>query len=194
MIKKFNTYLLDSVKAKAYLFNNIEGINELSKAALEYIPFDQGEFFTILQNGLSNEKIHEFRNGYVGGGVIQEVAILLQDKFKIKKGQLCIFDDFNEDYSSEPMWDLFDHVGVHQSKEIYYIVSADQSSVDLLTQCFRASNCIWHSLCVFSKYTYNKNEDRTISILELENIARSAQYVLYLAYDAEGYIIWEKRD
>ena len=95
MIKKFNTYLLDSVKAKAYLFNNIEGINELSKAALEYIPFDQGEFFTILQNGLSNEKIHEFRNGYVGGGVIEEVAILLQDKFKTKKGELCIFDDFN---------------------------------------------------------------------------------------------------
>jgi len=185
-------YSLDPEYMLEYIHWNLKSGNALSKAVLKYVMFSKGEFFTYLKNGLTQSVVNQPRNIHVGSKVKEKIVDVLFEELTGCKDYICIFDDHEEDYKEEGNWDLYSKVGVHYNKEMYYMIESDESNKDIIMDCLKASDIIWHSLCVVSKYSYKKNESRSISKEELEDIAKNAEMILLLAYDSEGYIVWQK--
>jgi hypothetical protein len=187
-------YFLDHAVTLNYLKTHLEGLNLLSNNILNLTPFNEGIFFTNLAEGVSKEAIHNFKNGCSkSDGIQKKAAALMQKQLSLLDVGLCIFDDYDQDYKQDSLWDLFNRVGVHYGKEMYYLVKGKRISTRLLLECFQAGDCIWHSLIVLSRTHFIEKKDKNITEDEMKQIAKTAQYVLLRAYDQEGYIIWEKR-
>ena len=191
-MKKLKKYALDANKTLAFIESNIKGLNTLSFSVLQKTPFSQGTFYAMLREGLTDEYIHGFTNGYVGGGVREKVTEVLHKELIKSEEGVCIFDDYDAAYNPDSDWDVFKETGVFFNKEVYYVVLAKNATKKRLLECFHASDCIWHSLVVFSKEPFQKRMDQTITERELVQIATSAFMIFVLAYDEEGYIIWER--
>lgn len=185
-------YKLDFDKTLFHLKDHLKGVNLLADSVLKYTPFQEGFFYTILQDNLTDKELYGFNWGGVGGGVREKAAETLLDDLHAIKGSSCIFDSFDDDY--EPDYDdpLFLKTGVHYDKQIYYIISGEDATKSLLEECLRASNVIWHSLCVLSKTSFAKRKEPSITEEEMIEFAKSAEHVLVGAYDAEGYIFWKR--
>lgn len=191
-MKILKKYELDTSKALGYIENNLNGLNTLSFLVLKKTPFSKGAFYTILREGLTDEYVHQFTNGYVGGGVREKISEGLEQELLENKEGVCIFDDYDGEYNPDCDWDVFKEAGVFFNKELYYVVMAKDATKKRLLECFHASDCIWHSLVVFSKEPFHKRMDHLISENELMQIAASAFMIFVLAYDEEGYIIWKR--
>ncbi len=185
-------YSLDPEYMLEYIHWNLEKGNTLSKAVLKHVMFGKGEFFTYLKNGLTESVVNQPRNIHVGSRVKEKMVDVLFEELTGFKNYICIFDDHEEDYKEEGNWELYNKIGVHYNKEMYYMIQSNEINKDIIMDCLKASDIIWHSLCIVSKYPYKKNKYQSISREELEDIARNAEMILLLAYDAEGYIIWKK--
>ena len=185
-------YKLDFDKTILYLKDHLTGVNLLAESVLKYTPFQNGFFYTLLKENLTDKELYGFNWGGVGGGVREKAIETIFDEVHSLNGSCLIFDSFDEDY--EPSYDdpLFLKVGVHYDKQIYYIISGEEATESLLKECFRASDVIWHSLCVLSKKSYIKQEEPLIRQVEAPNFAKSAEIVLVGAYDAEGFIFWKR--
>lgn len=185
-------YRLDFDKTIFHLKDHLKGINLLAESVLKYTPFQNGLFYTLLQDALTDKELYGFNWGGVGGGVREKAAQTVLDDLHAIKGSFCIFDSFDDDY--EPSYDdlLFLKVGVHYDKQVYYIVSGEEATKPLLEECLQASNVIWHSLCVLSKTSFAKRKEFLITETEIADFAKTAELILVGAYDAEGYIFWKK--
>ena len=186
------SYKLDSLKTLEYIKWHLEELNLLSESVLEFTPFERGEFFTYLNEGIEEKQLYGFKYGGVAKGVGEKILILLENSMKNNFKCICIFDDFEEEYKISDNWELFQKIGVHYHKEIYYLIEDKEKNEQLIKEALQASDVIWHSLCVLSRYPYIRNKDQIISKEELEQIAKNAEIILVLAYDAESYIIWKK--
>ena len=191
-MEEIKRYKLESKKALDFIKWSLDEVNILSEGVLSNTPFDKGEFFTYLNDGVDEKKLHGFKYGGFATNVEDEILSVILSKLKEANGCYGIFDAFNHDYDPSYKWELFDKVGLHRDKEMYFSVHKEMASEVILKSCFQASDCTWHSLCVLSSYPYKRSKDQSISKEDLEEIAKAAEYVLVLAYDAEGYIIWKR--
>lgn len=189
---KLKKYELEAAKTLGFIKWNLNDLNMLSKSVLKYSPFNEGRFFTFLRNDISNDQLYSFKCGGVGGGVKNKIIDIVHAELISPFGGLCIFDDYDQDFDSVGGWNLYDQVGIHFQNEVYFAVESNNSNKDLLLNCFRASDCIWHSLIILCKFTFSRNKDQSITEKELKEIALTANYILLRAYDAEGYIIWQR--
>jgi hypothetical protein len=58
-------------------------------------------------------------------------------------------------------------------------------------KCLRASNVLWHSLCVFT--TANLIEvSKMLNLEKIKEICKRTELFMVCAYDGEGYVFWEK--
>ena len=192
-MKELQYYSLDSSKAIAYLQDNLEETNALSSAICKYVNFEEGMFYTILRENITDKQLYGFRWGGVGGGVRNRVCGILFTELHDDPELTCIFDD--EDGTYEPSYDesSFLKVGAHYKDEIYYIFGEKEASKDFLNECLDASDAFWHSLCVLSKKTYVRNEDLSISETDIIDFAKTANLILVGAYDSEGYVFWKRK-
>ncbi len=184
--------LLDKHKALLYLRDNLEGTNTLSTAVCQHLDFDKGNFYALVPEDLPEKQIYEFKQGGIRGqGRIPIIDVLLE-KFLHEQSLICLFDDGIDTYTPSYDWPLFSEFGVHYSNEIYYLLTNKEFSQENLNECFKTSNVTWHSLCVVSKLKHSRKEEKSISKKDLITIAKAAEMICLLAYDAESYIFWEK--
>ncbi len=191
-MEKIKKYKIEFEKSLFFIKNNLNNLNTLSNAVLNHTPFSDGTFYTFLKKDLSENMVSEFKYGGVGGGARSKINEIITKEIYSDSDTICIFDAFNHDYDPNDQWDLFDEVGVHLDKEIYFLFTQKKVSPLLLTEAFNASNCTWHSLIVLTRGLLYKNETSSISENTIEMMAKLAQHVFFLAYDGEGYIIWQK--
>jgi hypothetical protein len=128
-------------------------------------------------------------NGEVLGGIFRNQIIeVLFEHMQSNKELLCVFDDVNATYTPSYNWSLFAQIGSHYNDEVYYIASREEVSQDLLKEGLKASNATWHALCVLSTGKFSKRENRSLTELEINSLAKGVELIVLGAYDAEGYV------
>ena len=186
-----NKYTLKLEEVMRYITGNLESTNTLSRFVLETTPFSNGAFFTFLKNDLSEKQLYEFRHGGVGSRKKDLYINLIHQELISSNEGCCFFDCIDQDYNPSSQSNLTDKIEIHYQKELYFAVTQNIVTKELLLECFRESDCIWHSLIVLSNHPFSKKKDQSITSNELEKIARNAKYVLLRAYDMEGYVVWK---
>jgi hypothetical protein len=187
---KLERYELDFSRGIEYFKSNLEDTNELSSMVIKSVCFKSGRFFTLLPNNTNINNINEFRFAGIAINVRSQVNDIIFNKLMSDNRLICIFDDVTTDFRLEYRDPLFLSCGLVCEKEIYYLVTRENASRELIDQCFRASNAIWHSLCILTKYRLNENK-KLIDLSEMKEVCLNAGLILAGAYDGEGYVFWE---
>ncbi len=183
---------LDTGRTLPFLQDSLEDANELSKAILQYIDFNKGHFYTLLNKEIPFEQLYQFKSGGVGGSIRGHISSIVLQKIEKEENLICLFDDIGATYQ-EPYEDsLFLKVGCHFNEEVYYLVTNQNRSKSLLDTCFYASGGGWHSLCVVSSGIKSVRKDRAITKADIQNIARNTVFILIGSYDDESFVFWEK--
>ncbi len=191
-MKKTIQLPLDRRKALEYLRDNLEGTNTLSTAVCQHLDFDKGNFYALVPEDLPEKQIYEFKQGGIGKADKSLIVDLNFEKCRNEKSFTCVFDDVDATYAPSYNWPVFSKFGVHFQKEVYYLLNEKDFYKQNFQKCFSISDTIWHSLCVVSKLKHSRKEEKSLSKKDLITIAKAAEMICLLAYDAESYIFWEK--
>lgn len=183
---------LNCEKALAFLKSNLDDLNMLSIAVYEHVKFEEGQFYTYAKKNLTQKQLHEFTLGGIGFSTRYMIEDMVFHQLTCNKNYSGIFDSFEETYDPNDFDPLFSTVGAHYKNEVYYIVSYQTLSQEIIQQCFKESFIIWHALCILSDIKFSSNKDYSIEPSTFVNFAKKAQIIILGAYDGEGYIIWEK--
>jgi hypothetical protein len=211
-MKLLNKHLLDFNSSLEYVKDNLHETNKLCSSLLNLINFKNGYFFTLLPENSYLQSIYEFKTSnifhqnpleenYLNGcksiysiknSIINEISELIINEIKHHEYLSCIFDDVN--FFSEELngYFLFDKYGLSYDKEPYYLIQKNEVSNQLIKECLKTSNAIWHSLCLFTAASLNRNV-RILSLEKIKEICLTTELIIIGAYDAEGYVFWEKQ-
>jgi|JI9StandDraft_1071089.scaffolds.fasta_scaffold175642_2 hypothetical protein len=185
-------YDLNFDKSLMYFKDNLENTNELSKKILEEIDFKNGTFFTYLPNGTEKTKALLFTYGGIAIGVRKQINNIILHILQSDTPICCVFDDVASSFKNGLSYPLFDNFGCHYEEEVYYALENKLATNDALSKCVRASNSIWHSLCVLTHVGFLDITHKKLTNAKLSEICKKAQILILGAYDGEGYIFWEK--
>lgn len=202
---------LDFEKTFLYVKHNLEKTNILSIELLNLLNFENGHFFTLLPDNANLDGRHDFKSGWIlPPNPIEEYYVdgvrctysikntirhqLIPLLFNLIKSEIhftCIMDNFNgylkEDY---PIY-YADNYSLFCGEEIYFNLNSTNTSPELLLQCLRRSDVLWHSLGVFTKALL-VNDLKIMSLENIKEICMQTELIMVCAYDGEGYVFWEK--
>ena len=184
-------YNLDFQRTLEYVKNNLEKTNALSDAILKYIHFESGTFYTLIKDATKSPLIHEFFKGDIVGGIREDMRAMIYNKISQTSQYTCIMDDVNSTFK-EKMFDTFNFCGLSYGQEVYYLLSKDNINPELVFDCFYLSNGTWHSLMVIFDYPLITPADKKIRDIDLKNMCIHTKEIFIMAYDGEGYVIWER--
>lgn len=213
-MKQLHKHELDFDPAREYVQNSLDKANTLSSELLNLLNFKNGIFFTLLPNDANIERLYEFKAGgilpqnpiqeYVVAGekatysiiptIGDEVSELILKEIKSKEKLCCVFDDVLRSPADKHHMDLFHAHGLSYDNEVYYLLDKGNISSELIMQCLRASNAFWHSLCVLTEATISGIRDKRLSLEKVKEICLGTKLMMVGAYDAEGYVFWEKSE
>ena len=174
----------------AYLKEVLENANTLSSLLIKKINFKSGTFFTLLTEKTNSENIHKFRQGGIACNSRDQTRSFVLNKLQFNDNLTCVFDDVSDTYRPGCQDSLFLSHGYIFQNEIYYLITKNTASLELLEEAFYVSDALWHSLCVLCEIKIIN--DKTLSLKNIEDICLNAQLIIVGAFDAEGYIFWEK--
>lgn len=190
-LKRFELKLTLSLK---YFKFSLKGMNTLCDEILNIVNFEMGSFFTLLPDDVDEKKLYEFKCGGMAKGVQDLIEQSIYQKLNQNNHLTCIFDDAISDYSSMCNEDFFISHGLSYKDEVYYYIAKSTNSLELINQCFNASNAMWHSLCMLTRINFNIENKKKLTMDEIKLICESSELILIEAYDGEGYVFWEKKD
>jgi hypothetical protein len=185
-------YKLDPVRAVNYFKENFSNLNILSRSTFRNIDFENGFFYTFLNKGLDNKTLHDFEGGFVADNARSETIKYILNLFKKNKEYTCVVDHFNAKYELSKKHSVYQKLGVEIEKELYFIIENREASEEIIDECLRASDTIWHSLAIITKGISNRRADKTLTNEDCSRITQEALFIIVLAYDSESYIIWER--
>lgn len=183
-------YELDFDRAMQYVYQSCKEANTLSEFVLELVNFNNGSFSTLLPQDANFEKIYQFTSGAVLGPIFEEMSIYIYDKMQSNPSWSCIFDDVIRT-PDDPLMDLFDSYGLSYDKEVYYYISAENKSPNLISQCLYKSMGFWHSLSLLTKESLSQVK-KELTTSQIKEVCIETQIIILGAYDSAGFIIWEK--
>jgi len=189
---KLTKHILNFDLALDYSVDNLQGTNALSSKLVELIPFYEGNFFTLIRKESDINKIHQFEWYGVLGGIRDQSELFVLDYLLSNPELSCVFDDYNSTYKPESTYSLFLQTGLVYGNEIYYLVTQKNASLELLEECFCASDAQWHALCVLTSANLDL-KSKFLSIEQIEEICLKTQLIVLGAYDSEGYVFWERK-
>ncbi len=189
---KLKKIKLDYSKTYDYFQYNLFNSNKLCKIALKKIK--NGSFYTFLPSNVKEEKVYNFNSSGIAKHLVEVFPAFLLDMIKNESPSLCYFDAINFSYKPGFSDPLFMQFGRYSQHEVYYQVAQQDASLDVLSACSDRSYAIWHSFCMISS-SYSKEKAQTeFTNNEMETICEQTYMILLLAYDGEGYIIWDKNN
>lgn len=187
-------HLLNFDEALEYYKDNLEETNELSSKILKKTSFNSGRFFTYLPKNTEAKNLSLFSQGGIAIGVRSQVTKIIANIMHLNKNLSCIFDDITTSFNNNLAYPLFDSLGLSYGDEVYYHLDNKQATIPKITECLRASNAIWHSLCVMTTSTLNDLINKKLSDKKLTEICHNTKIIIVGAYDGEGYLFWEKKE
>lgn len=213
-MKQLNKHELNFDPSWNYVKHNLDKTNALSSELLKLLDFKKGGFFTLLPNNANIQRIYEFEAGvilpqnpieeyFISGKratysitptINDELSDLILKYIQSKDKLCCVFDDTLRSPTAKHHMDLFHECGLFCGNEVYYLLEKSTISKELIIRCLRASNSFWHSLCVFTKTDFTDVVDKKLSLEKIKDICLNTDLIMLGAYDAEGYIFWEKQN
>ena len=207
MIKKLNKISLDFNLAWMFVKDNLEGGNELSKALLEEIDVKNGHFFTLMPDDANLQRLYEFKTGgilpqnpeLVGKNgstysfipnLVEELAHLIQYKIQNNPKLWAFFEDVSWGPSFEHFGVLLSHVRIY-GNQVYYALGMGDLEIPKIVEAIANTNAFWHSVAVLTETDVGRF-DRELTLEQFAEIARQTELLIIGAYDAEGYVFWEK--
>ena len=188
---KLKHFDLDFEKTLAYFKDNLKGTNTLSNHVLKHIT--QGTFYTFLPHDTSMNDIHRFKIGGISKGPLTEkFPQFLLTFIQKNQNQLLLFDSCRVQPKKEFQDLLLLNHGRSIKNEVYFQVSGEEASFELLDQCYNRSYAIWHSLCILTEAQSLGLPNTEITDKELDEISKNIKMIFLLAYDGEGTVIWSK--
>lgn len=205
-------YELNFHESLEYVKDNLEDVNALSVALLESLEFKSGHFFTLLPPG-SN---HEAKHNFLAGGILpqnpiekycidgrqarysikatlrDEISNLILNEMNLNARLSGVFDDVSGTTPNHNTHPCFaDNYTAFHDDEVYYILNKKNVSYELIWDILKASTSFWHSLGVITKLDLN-DFTKSLTLGKIKKICLETELVIVGAYDAEGYIFWEK--
>jgi len=165
-------------------------MNSLSTELKKLVNWKSGRFFAFLPYNVEEKNIHAFEYGKITTDR-GKVKFFVLKKFKTDCQLSCVFDDFQRDYKAEKEDQFFLDHGLFHGKEVYYLITQKNASLELINDCFSFSDAIWHSLCLLTKVDLSHKKDKELTLQEIKAICLNATLIVFGAYDGEGYVIWE---
>jgi hypothetical protein len=209
MMKKLNKHNLNFDKTISYFVENLKSATTLSNELLKSTNFEKGSFFTLLPCKSNFANLYEFETGgilhqthevHLNSAIGMSYTItptirkeLSQEIFKEmnKKHLDCMFDDVNSS-PKDCKNNLFAENGLFYEDLVYYLVKNKHGLADLITECLRKSNAVWHSLCILTNSDLQKTGNVEITLDDIRKACQNSQIIILGAYDSEGYVFWEK--
>lgn len=210
-MKELHKKILDFETTLKYVQDNLDETNALSSELLKLVNFKNGYFFTLLPENANFKSIHDFNAGWIlpsnpvieypvnesmasysiKNSIEDELIPLIFELIKSKTNFTCIMDDFEGYPKNRYPIHYRDNYSLFYGDEVYFRLAKDNLSKELVEKCLRASNKIWHSLCVFT--TANLiGVSKTLNLDTIKEICLKAELVMVCAYDGESYVFWEK--
>ena len=191
---KLNRYNLDFNAALSHFQYSLSNANLLSSELLKLVDFSVGNFFTLLPVNANLKKINECKWGGVTPNITEEIQSIILNKI-VSNGKIsCVFDEISGVFKPGYNESIYMTCGLVYEQEIYYVISKSIATPQLIANCFYISNAVYHSLCVLSKINFENKKEKTLSLNEIKDIVQQTELILVGAYDAEGYVFWEKHD
>jgi hypothetical protein len=192
IMSELKKHILENQLTLPYLHENLNGINSLSEAVLQYVDFNKGYFFTFLKKEVPLEQLYQFSWGGVGGSIRKQISDIVLEKMEKDCSLICIFDDVGATYKEPYNDSLFTRVGLYFNEEVYYLITNKNKAKDILDICFYASGGGWHSLCLLSKYSGDLHKRQNLTESDICSLAKMSSYIILEAYDGESFVFWEK--
>lgn len=192
-MKEMHKYELEFARSYRYFIYSLYEINKVSSVLLDTIDFRKGKFFTLLPDDANLESVYQFQWGGVCSSNIEEYAKFILEYIKLNKCEFsCIFDSFNDDWNevNTDAWCVT--YGYHYENEVFYVLRKAELTEKLILECMRISNVNWHSMCVISEANFNDLNGKNISEEKINEISEKTKLIMIGAYDAEGYVFWER--
>jgi len=213
-MKQLNKHKLNFTTVFKYVQFNLYNVNTLSSELLKFINFNHGNFFTLLPNDANIERLYNFETGLIlpqnsekkyvpsegedAYSVIptirNELSELILKEIKSNNRLSCVFDDVIRSPMDKYHMELFHSHGLFYKNEVYYLLEKSKISKDLIRECLRASNAFWHSLCILTKVDIKSFSSKELSLEKIKDICLQTDLIMLVAYDGEGYILWEHKD
>ncbi len=191
-MKKLYRHELDFEQTFEYVRGNLGEVNQLSSQFLK-LSVSKGNFYVLLPEGSDTKRIYEFNSGYITSFVDKEISRYVLDVTK-KTPYSYIFDDVTVN-ASDGFKDEFSlKYSVFLNNEVYYLIKKESISEDLFLKCMKASNGIWHSLCLVTEIDFDDMPNKNLDENVIKKFCSNAQLAMIGAYDGEGYIFWERKD
>lgn len=192
--------------------NLLESGNTLSTEMLKSVNFEEGQFFVLLPEGADVNRINNFSTGgLLPRGPLKEIKILnkiyqgeminslsvelanfIINHLKANDHRVCVFENV-QSHPNDPHNQLEDKELLrYYNNEVYYFVDKKNLIFDKILSCIKNSNVFWHFLCVISQIDL---KDTLLTTTEsFSSISKHAIYIIFGAYDGEGYIFWKKNE
>ena len=192
---------MDYERVKPYLEEQVFTSNILSEI-LKTTDFTKGRFFTFLPPEMNLNEIYNLKYAFscfaVPKGTPYQIlpdnsnaAAFIVDKAKTNPRLSCLFDDMYRSPSDKSFINNPNKFVLFYEKEVYYFLRNHQISLDLVEKYLRYSTTFWHSICVLSEVNLNIGQ-KEVEVSFFEQVRVQAKYILFEAYDADGYLYWEK--
>ncbi len=192
-MKKIKKYKLNFSQAKTNFLDKVNSVNTLSKKVCEIVDLNSGSFYTFFpETEKAPSAINLFRGSLTKPADRQFFYQFILNNLQKTDNRICIFDDFESKYQPGYEEELFKSHGKFLNEEIYYLFSKENASLEKIQTAFRYCDIMWHSLIIISTSKLDFLPDQTISENDCIKICEKADLILVTAYDAEGYIFWEK--
>lgn len=210
-MQKLYEHSLEHTLALKFVQDSLDDTNTLSMEMLKVIRSHKGTFFTLLPETATLERLYRFdshillQNPMIEFGtgdtkskyqsiptIRTELYPFLLSKMRSAKKLISIFDDFNTTYDPNYQDDFFNRFGRHYRSEIYYLIDEPHFSKEIVLECLRMSNVIWHSLCIITTVDLDKVIGQELTPHIIQEICLNTQLIMIGAYDGEGYIFWER--
>lgn len=194
--KKIMTLIEQSLKydlALEYFKECLEGTNLVSNEIMRSVNFEEGSFYTLTSVDVDMNSIYQFRSGGKINNVREHVAKHISEHLKGNNNVSCLIDDYNSTYPLSYRHTLFSDCGIAYDKEVYYLITNENDSLELIKKCLAASDCIWHSLACTFESDIVFDHSKGLMEKEILKICSSIMQIFVTAYDGDGYVIWEKR-
>lgn len=196
-----------------YVKKTLDNANTLSSVLLKLIDFDEGNFFTLLPEKSNIERLYEFESGIVLPQnpeqkyasdetkatfatiptIKNELSELIMQNININNKLSCIIDDVIRYATDKFHMELFNEHGLSYGKEVYYLLKNKEISSKLILRCLEKSSSFWHSLIILTLSDFNNYTGQILSLEKIKEVCRKSTAIIVEAYDAEGYVFWEKK-
>lgn len=209
--RKLIKYDLDFVKTHLFFLDRMKDGNALSKAILNKLNFEFGNFFTLLPEGCAINRVYDFPHGGIMPssplgdvkyqlenfpdfqpnqieGITHEFYTLISDFLKLSSNRYALIENVLGKISDR-------HIKIsgvdilEREEEIYYLLKGNHSLKQIREACNKSEEP-WHFVGVIG--THENGVAATIQKEGFDAIISELSFIFVGAYDEEGYVFWEK--